>query len=96
MRKGGHVYYHVKPFEYLVIQESERQGWYRVLLQNGAYGYVSTDKVAQLPYQVTTSNQRGRNAPLAARSAAVANSFARESLQYIGTPYVWGGDDLRS
>ena len=107
MRRGSRVYYHVKPYEYLVIQETGSGNWYRVLLQNGAYGYVSTEKVAKLPYQVTSEKKGSRSdsrqsfasrsgsalSP-AARSSSASNFVARESLRYIGTPYKWGGEDM--
>lgn len=101
-RRGSRVYYRVKPYEYLVIQETTSSNWYRVLLQNGAYGYVSTEKVAKLPYQVT-SERRSSNYTTASRSASrgrsmagasAENFVASESLHYLGTPYKWGGDDM--
>lgn len=95
MKKGARVYYRVKPYEYLVIQETNSANWYRVLLQNGAYGYVSTERVAKLPYQVTAEARGSRTGgSLASRSATAANYVARESLRYLGTPYKWGGDDM--
>ena len=97
-RKGARVYYRVKPYEYLVIQETGSNNWYRVLLQNGAYGYVSSEKVAKLPYQVTSerrgSRASGGSLSTAARSASASNFVARESLRYLGTPYKWGGEDM--
>ncbi len=87
------VYYHVKPYEYLVLQETESSYWLRVLMQNGMYGYIKADTVAKLPYQVTAEIPKARGGTLlASRGAAVA----QESLNYIGTPYVWGGNDPSS
>lgn len=97
MRRGSRVYYHVKPYEYLVIQETNSSNWYRVLLQNGTYGYVAAERVAKLPYQVTSERRSTRGTGglnLAARSASASNYVARESLRYIGTPYKWGGEDM--
>ena len=92
----SHVYYHVKPFEYLVLQTAKNPVYYRVLLQNGANGYVPTDQVAKLPYDVTAD----RSAPtardfgsMASRSRAAA---AQYSLAFKGTPYKWGGNDPKN
>ena len=88
----AHVFYRAKTGDYLVIQSAKKTGYYKVLLQNGGYGYASIEEVAKLPYDVTAD----RNAPtrqylaLSSRSrAAVANS----SLNFKGTPYKWGGND---
>jgi cell wall-associated NlpC family hydrolase len=96
---NSHVYYRIKAYEYIVIQPKS-DGWFKVLLRNGEYGYVETDAVAKLPFQVTVDKpvQRTRNLssrgsyrmPSGGGSSALA---AKEALQYIGTPYVWGGND---
>src|SRR5579862_9228202 len=49
----SHVYYHVKAYEYLVLRESSYEGFYRVVLANGALGYIPEADVARLPYDVT-------------------------------------------
>ncbi|HVL39478.1 MAG TPA: SH3 domain-containing C40 family peptidase [Fimbriimonadaceae bacterium] len=91
----GRVYYRVKQYEYLVVQDSSAKGWMKVLLANGMYGYVKTDLVAKLPYEVTSDQPIERNVranlPGDARAA-----MARYSLNFVGTPYVWGGNDVSS
>jgi cell wall-associated NlpC family hydrolase len=67
----------------------------QVLLQNGRYGYVPADTIAKLPYEVTTE------VPSRMSRQAISNPGSRGSvvdmgLQYRGTPYVWGGNNLRS
>lgn len=94
MSKRARVYYHVKQYEYLVISSAPRDNWMKVLLQNGMYGYVPADTVAKLPYEVTaempsTASSRGTIAGSRSR-AAIANY----GLNFIGTPYVWGGNDI--
>lgn len=93
------VYYRVKPFEYLVVRESARGGWTRVLLQNGALGYVRTENVAMLPYTVTADAPPATAVRASGRQALALSSrggsaLQRYTLQFQGTPYKWGGNDL--
>lgn len=93
MSSHSRVYYHVKPYEYLVLQSTESSYWLRVLMQNGMYGYIRAETVAKLPYQVTAEVEKPRGgAMLSSRGTSVAS----RSMQYIGTPYVWGGNDPTS
>jgi cell wall-associated NlpC family hydrolase len=89
------AYYKVKPYEYLVVRQTRKAGWVAVLLQNGSYGYMQASKVAVLPYEVTAkapAQQASRgSAPSASRSA-----LANYSLNYLGTPYKWGGTDMNN
>ncbi len=93
MSTRARVFYRVKQYEYLVVTDSSRDNWMKVLLQNGQYGYVPADTVAKLPYEVTTEAQ-----PRTSRSAIATpgsrGSAAEAGLQFRGTPYVWGGNDL--
>jgi cell wall-associated NlpC family hydrolase len=93
MSAKSRVYYRVKQYEYLVVTDSSRDNWMKVLLQNGRYGYVPADTIAKLPYEVTTDVK-----PRTSRGA-IANSSSRgwaadQGMQFRGTPYVWGGNDL--
>jgi len=100
-KPGGRAYYTAKPYEYLVLRTSDRPGTYKVLLQNGRDGYVSTDDVARLPYDVTRpASTRSTPPTLASRSSGTTKlssqsraSVAEYSLNFTGTPYVWGGND---
>lgn len=85
------VYYKAKAYEYLVVQDFKFPEWRKVLLQNGAYGYVQSEKVAELPYEVTQDTAQ-RPASTASRSRS---AIANESLRYLGTPYKWGGNNLQ-
>jgi cell wall-associated NlpC family hydrolase len=89
------VYYRLKPYEYLVLQTAKNPSYYKVLLQNGTYGYVSASLVAKLPYDVTADKPGtyARNTEmLTSRSRAAIASY---SLNFKGTPYKWGGNDPR-
>lgn len=93
MNKRSHVYYRVKQYEYLVISASPRDNWMRVLLQNGMYGFVPADTVAKLPYEVTAEMPTSRGAVPASRSRT---ALAGYSLNFVGTPYKWGGNDINN
>ncbi|MBN9503019.1 MAG: hypothetical protein BGO01_11060 [Armatimonadetes bacterium 55-13] len=95
MSTKSHVYYKVKQYEYIVISSSPKDNWMRVLLQNGRYGFVPATTVAKLPYEVSTevamASTRGSVGSSRSRS-----ELANYSLNFIGTPYVWGGNDIKN
>jgi cell wall-associated NlpC family hydrolase len=95
MSTKARVYYRVKAYEYLVVTDSSRDNWMKVLLQNGQYGYVPADTVAKLPYEVTMEVQpKSRTSRGATLTAGSRGAAAEAGLQFRGTPYVWGGNDL--
>jgi cell wall-associated NlpC family hydrolase len=95
MSTKSRVYYRVKQYEYLVVTDSSRDNWMKVLLQNGMYGYVPAETVAKLPYQVTADvGPQSRSSRSATLTAGSRGSAADAGLQFRGTPYVWGGNDL--
>lgn len=90
------IYYRVKPYEYLVLNTSKSKYWYTVLLQNGTNGYVRTDVVASLPWDVTIDAPK--EAPKETRGATDLASRGRAAvanygLNFQGAPYKWGGND---
>ena len=92
MSKSSRLYFHVKAFEYLVIQSTDNDRWFRVLLKNGMFGYVSADDVVKLPYDVTAPKSPSRSSGQI--NSRTGTSLARYSLNFVGTPYKWGGNDL--
>jgi cell wall-associated NlpC family hydrolase len=103
--RGSSVYYTAKQYKYLVINEDKNTNYYKVVMNNGASGYVWREHVAQLPYRVTTGNattsRSSGGAGSAASGAPLGNGDGRANaanmgLQYIGTPYVWGGNDIKN
>lgn len=102
-KPGGRAYYSVKPYEYLVLRTSDKPSYYKVLLQNGRDGYVSSDAVARLPYDVmapaqasaasSTSRFGSRTSATSRLSSNTRAAVANYSLQFRGTPYEWGGND---
>ncbi len=91
------IYYRLKPYEYLVLNESNSKTYTRVLLKNGWFGYVRRDAVAVLPYEVTNSKPvipQAVSAPNRASGSVTSRGAAAiEGLRYINTPYKWGGND---
>lgn len=93
MSTRSRVFYRVKQFEYLVVTDSSRDNWMKVLLQNGSYGYVPADTVAKLPYEVTVDAKPRTSRSMQGTSGS--RGWAAEAgLQFRGTPYVWGGNSL--
>lgn len=89
------AYYKVKPYEYLVVKPSKNESWMMVLMQNGKYGYATAKSIAQLPYEVTSKAEPARSTTaLASRGSNARAAVANYSLSFIGTPYVWGGNDV--
>ena len=88
---SSRAYYQVKPYQYLVITSSRSANWYRVLLSNGAWGYVRTDRVASLPYEVSAPSRASSRATMPA--SRTGSALAQYATRYVGTPYVWGGND---
>lgn len=102
---GGRTYYTCKPYEYLVLT-STAKGYYQVLLQNGAKGWIASKQVATLPYDVKKDavSQRSGGRPSMAllsrgggRTSSSAEGRAKAAdlgTQYQGTRYKWGGNDI--
>jgi cell wall-associated NlpC family hydrolase len=97
------VYFKVKAYEYLIVR-SPQGNWTPVVMENGSLGYLPNTKVAVLPYNVTTGGLSGGTknssggrvtAPTPSRGQSGSKArTAERALEYIGTPYKWGGNDL--
>jgi len=89
----AHVYYRAKATDYLVIQPETKNGFYKVLLQNGSYGYAAAAQVARLPYEVTADRSTTPTRQMLALSSRSRAQVAGYSLEFKGVPYKWGGND---
>lgn len=87
--EASHTYWTVDADQYLVIVKHVNSDWDAVLLQNGHRGYVRSDSVNLMPFQVTKTVSQSPSSPDNDRAWAAENA-----LNYIGTPYVWGGNSL--
>lgn len=78
------VFYTAKQYQYLIVS-TYSESYHKVVMSNGIFGYTRASKVAILPQLVrqATDNTSRANA-------------AKKGLNYIGTPYVWGGDSITS
>ncbi len=84
------LFYRVKPYAYLVVKHSDNPDWDMVLLKNRNYGYVPAESVAELGYTIY-SGPKTRTTNVGSRSG---NAMANYALNFRGTPYEWGGNDL--
>lgn len=104
MNDESATYWIAQPQQYLVLSHTKSKKWWGVLLQNGAIGYIPTYAVDALPFLVT----RTAGMKFASRVPTVIPSgvsdgtnlaertqVASYALNFIGTPYVWGGNSLR-
>ncbi|RYG42697.1 NlpC/P60 family protein [bacterium] len=94
------IYFKPKAYQYLIVKDKTKSGWNRVMMSNGADGYIREEDVAILPYRVTSKSGGGGGATRAdGREVGNLTSragAARAGLNYVGTPYKWGGNDLMS
>jgi cell wall-associated NlpC family hydrolase len=93
------VYYWAPASEQLVIRHTSNPNWVAVLMTHGNYGFARASNFTELPLTVygtrpkrsSVSVSRG-GSPVLSRSTGVY--LADKALQFQGTPYVWGGNDL--
>lgn len=89
------TYYRCKAYEYLVIRPSKYEKWLQVVLQNGRSGYILAEKVARLPYDVTIDQTYASAGTTTSRGGmSLRAAVADYGLNFKGTPYKWGGNDL--
>lgn len=101
-KDGSKVLWNLKPFVHILVRP-HNANWYQLVLRDGRFGYVKSAQVAMLPhqYEVTigaktapssTGGTRGNTLP-ASRSRQELAGYA---MNYLGTKYVWGGNDLQN
>jgi len=81
---GGRVYYRLKPYEYLVLRTSDRPNTYKVLLENGTDGYVNSEAVAKLPYDVTAPKDSSHPSNSGLWSSSLGDQVAKSAVGRIG------------
>ena len=78
--RRGRVLTPIGPYRYLVINKSNDPEWLEVIMSDGSKGYIRSDQVAQLPYEVTAGQPKANGSPtanvLASRGSAPSRSSA--------------------
>lgn len=94
------VCYRAQQYEYIIVTPAKQPGWFMVPLQNGVYGFIAAEHVAQLPYDAVVEQKEldaiKRTGGSAVSRGGAGADVAAYSLQYVGTPYKWGGNDLQN
>ena len=88
-RTSSHTYYRAHQNQYLVVKPAGN-GWLSILMENGQVGYGLVDAIEMLPYEVVRD---ANAAPMPSVSSRSRSAVARYSLNFVGTPYKWGGND---
>lgn len=91
---SSRVYSKAAENQFLVINETESSNWYSVVLVNGQVGFVNTAAVAKLPYQVSAGASGTAEPAITGTGSDLVNRMLSYSMQFIGTPYKWGGNSL--
>jgi hypothetical protein len=105
--KRSKVYTSSKVNDVVIVSPDAPQGWMKVFLNNGAYGYIDPEAVELVKketedgkvsyYQLLgTVKPRGTTTLLASRGGGSRGAAADAGLQFIGTKYVWGGNDINN
>lgn len=107
MNTKASVLWTLKPYAYLVVNDSKYEKWLAVLLQNGKTGYILKEAVAELPYDVeipkdfkftsrnnVTPTSRGGGSGRVTSNPKDKQEMLEYSFKFIGTKYVWGGNSL--
>jgi cell wall-associated NlpC family hydrolase len=70
-----------------IIVSGEVGDYYSVVMVDRSIGFIAKDNVDVLDYQISTpqENELSTSGPL-------AHSLVQTALQYLGVPYVWGGN----
>jgi cell wall-associated NlpC family hydrolase len=104
------VWFSVQPTtDSLVVEPSAPQGWVKIFLSNGRYGYMpATDielirdengqhhQATVVKKHLTTVRSRPQT-QLASRGGGAGRGTAADlGLQFKGTPYKWGGNDIEN
>ncbi|MCX6342955.1 MAG: C40 family peptidase [Fimbriimonas sp.] len=88
------IFFTAKQYQYLYVGAySER--YLKVKMSNNVYGYAKINNVAVLK-EVSDSDIANASASRSRSSESSRAAAAQKGLKYIGTPYVWGGNDINN
>lgn len=91
--------------EQYVVMRDLTSDWATVVMHDGSNGYIEAKHIDRLPFEVNiappnanTSRGPGRTFDnnQVSRGGDWTMNLLREAQKYIGTPYKWGGNSLRS
>lgn len=105
--KRSRVLYKGKVDQYVVMRNLTTE-WATIVMADGSNGYVEAKFIEPLPYDVNVKQPEARSNPpvyatrggfdrssgFAITGEDVGSKIVRMGLQYLGTPYKWGGNSL--
>lgn len=93
---GSRVFYEVKKGEYLVLSDTGDATWQKVLLQNGEHGYIQTNSVKRLEYQVFADSTTLGPADTALKLVGPVKDKGLDSGRFVQRVYAKHGVKLPS
>jgi len=90
-----------KKDQYVVLRNLTSE-WATVVMADGSNGYIQAKYVDRLPFEVGIKPEASINEfrisgqAMVSRNGSWRNQLVSEAMKYVGTPYKWGGSDLRN
>ncbi|MGI8923893.1 MAG: C40 family peptidase [Fimbriimonadales bacterium] len=106
--KGSRILYRGDAQLYVVMKSIDGD-WVTLVMADGTNGYLETKYVDSLPYEVNVKKPEPVAVPIATRGGFerrgsrggspvlgddLGSQIVRMGMNYVGTPYVWGGNSL--
>jgi hypothetical protein len=76
---------------YLAVKE-ERPGWCAVLMVDGSIGWIPSQSVRLLDYDIVKNDGAAPGEPGPPDASGLGGSVLREAYRLLGVRYVWGGN----
>jgi hypothetical protein len=76
---------------YLAVKE-ERPGWCAVLMVDGSIGWIPSQSVRLLDYDIVKNEGAATGEPGPPDASGLGGSVLREAYRLLGVRYVWGGN----
>ena len=101
-------YFSVDAKDTIVVKADGPDGWTKVALSTGDYGYIENDAVTLLAMAIPREQLESQIQPTVSRGSTMSRggvargsrnareAAAETGLDYLGVSYVWGGNDIEN